>query len=76
MLVAGATGSLGRRVVDRLRQRGVRVRVLSRRAGPSAAAGDAGIEAFRGDVLVPASLAGSCDGVDAVISCLGASLDL
>jgi len=79
VLVAGATGSLGRLVVDRLRGRGVRVRVLSRHAVATDSAGpasDAGIEAFRGDVLDPASLVGSCDGVDAVISCVGASLDL
>jgi len=79
VLVAGATGALGRRVVDHLRRRGVRVRLLSRRAvhaGPPGPSGEAGIEAFRGDVLDPASLVGSCDGVDAVVSCVGASLDL
>jgi uncharacterized protein YbjT (DUF2867 family) len=76
VLVAGATGSLGRHVVDLLRVRGSRVRILSRRDRPEETARDGGIECFRADVLAPATLAGSCDGVDAVVSCLGASLDL
>jgi uncharacterized protein YbjT (DUF2867 family) len=76
VLVAGATGSLGRHVTSLLRVRGVRVRLLSRRDRPEETARDGGIECFRGDVLAPATLAGCCDGVDAVVSCLGASLDL
>jgi uncharacterized protein YbjT (DUF2867 family) len=76
VLVAGATGSLGRHVASLLRARGARVRILSRRDRPEETARDGGIESFRGDVLRPATLAGCCDGVDAVVSCLGASLDL
>jgi uncharacterized protein YbjT (DUF2867 family) len=76
VLVAGATGSLGRHVTSLLRSRGARVRLLSRRDRPEESARDGGIECFRGDVLEPASLTGCCDGVDAVVSCLGASLDL
>jgi uncharacterized protein YbjT (DUF2867 family) len=76
VLVAGATGSLGRHVTSLLRARGSRVRLLSRRDRPEESARDGGIECFRGDVLEPATLAGCCDGVDAVVSCLGASLDL
>lgn len=76
-LVAGATGSLGRRVVAALRGRGVRVRLLSRRDSTTEAlGGDGGIEGVRGDVLSPATLAGCCNDVDAVYSCVGASLDL
>ena len=33
VLVTGGTGALGRHIVDRLRQRGDEVRVLSRRPG-------------------------------------------
>ncbi|MFN2425406.1 MAG: SDR family oxidoreductase [Candidatus Binatia bacterium] len=78
VLVAGATGCLGRHVVRGLRARGARVRMLSRRRAPGTIAmpADDGIEFARGDVLDPASLRGTCDGVDAVISCVGASLDL
>ncbi len=76
VLVAGATGSLGRHVTSLLRTRGSRVRILSRRDRPEETARDGGIECFRGDALAPATLAGSCDGVDAVVSCLGASLDM
>lgn len=78
-LVAGATGSLGRLVVAELLARGETVRVLSRR--PDAArlfdgAGSGRIESARGDVLVSSSLPACVDGVDAVVSCVGASLDL
>jgi len=82
VLVAGATGCLGRHVVTEFVRRGVSVRALSRRAAPggkgNGAANDSipGVEAFRGDVLNPSSLAGCCDGVDAVVSCIGGSLDL
>lgn len=74
VLVAGATGSLGRHVVAVLRERGVRVRILSRRV--QGAQRDEGIEAACGDVLAPETLAGCLTGLDAVISCVGASLDL
>lgn len=49
ILVTGGTGRLGRRVVPALRERGHRVRVLSRRAGPGHVVGDldtgAGVDA-------------------------------
>lgn len=78
VLVAGATGSLGRHVVTELVRRGVAVRALSRRANSNRAGieGPGAVETFRGDVLDPSSLAGCCDGVDAVVSCIGGSLDL
>ena len=40
ILVTGATGTLGRALVDRLRTTGVAVRALSRRAGPGRTVGD------------------------------------
>jgi uncharacterized protein YbjT (DUF2867 family) len=40
ILVTGATGTLGRAVVDRLRQAGAEPRVLSRHAGPGRVVGD------------------------------------
>lgn len=83
VLVAGATGSLGRPVVRELVARGERVRILSRR-GPAGAASAAdafgawaeGVEVARGDVLDPSSLLPACEGVRTVVSCVGASLDL
>jgi uncharacterized protein YbjT (DUF2867 family) len=73
VLVAGASGQLGRHVVEELRGRGYRVRALSRTPARLAARAD---EAVRGDLLDPASLAAACEGVDLVFSCAGASMDL
>lgn len=73
VLVAGASGQLGRHVVSELRRRGYRVRALSRRPERLADLVD---EIVRGDLLDPASLAAACDGVDGVFSCAGASMDL
>jgi uncharacterized protein YbjT (DUF2867 family) len=77
VLVAGATGSLGREIVRVLAARGQRIRVLSRRPdAASAFPGIAGLESARGDVLDRRTLAGACDGVETVLSTVGASLDL
>lgn len=73
VLVAGASGQLGRHVVDELRRRGYRVRALSRQ--PERLAGHAD-EAVRGDLLDPASLRAACEGVDVTFSCAGASMNL
>lgn len=73
VLVAGASGQLGRHVVDELRRRGYRVRALSRRPERLAAAVD---EAVRGDLLDPASLRAACEGVDVTFSCAGSSMNL
>ncbi|MFN3324432.1 MAG: SDR family oxidoreductase [Bryobacteraceae bacterium] len=72
VLVAGATGALGRHVIAVLRRREYRIRCLSRRAqeGPCWA------EMRNADLRDRASLAGVCQGVEAVISCAGASLRL
>lgn len=74
VLVAGASGALGRHVIEELKRCGRRVKVLTRtpeRLGALAEQVDA---VHVGDALVPASLAGLCDGVDEVISSLGASV--
>ncbi|MGW5791419.1 NAD(P)H-binding protein [Saccharopolyspora sp. NPDC003752] len=60
ILVTGATGNLGREVVNRLRTRGVRVRCLSRRPLP-------GVESVRGDLTDPAAVRSALAGVDAVL---------
>jgi uncharacterized protein YbjT (DUF2867 family) len=74
VLVAGASGHLGRHVVRAFRDRGYRVRALSRRDVTAAALG--ADELARGDLLRPDTLPAACAGVDLVFSCAGASLDM
>ena len=74
ILVAGATGTLGRAAVRELKGRGHFVRGLGRwvpllRQLPLD-------ETFEGDLTNPESLEGCCDGIDAVLSCAGASMRL
>ena len=61
VLVTGGTGSLGRRVVDRLRGPGYEVRTLSRSAR--------GAGVVRGDLLTGQGLARALKGVDVLIHC-------
>lgn len=74
VLVAGATGMLGREVAALLRAEGYRVRTLSR--DPARARVLAGLadEIVLGDATNPDSLVGALDGVAAVVSCLGAPM--
>lgn len=72
VLVAGAAGSLGRHVIRELAGRGHRVRALIRR---TLLPGDlAHVATHSADALDPAQLEGCCQDVDAVFSCLGASV--
>jgi uncharacterized protein YbjT (DUF2867 family) len=64
VLVTGATGRVGRLVVDDLLRAGVPVRALTRR--PDQAALPAGVEIVGGDLTVPASLDAALEGVDTV----------
>jgi uncharacterized protein YbjT (DUF2867 family) len=64
ILVVGATGNVGGRVVERLRGAGARVRALVRR--PDVASLPGGVEVAAGDLTSPASLDPALDGVRAV----------
>jgi len=64
ILVTGATGRVGRLVVDELLRAGARVRALTRR--PENAALPAEVEIVAGDFTVPASLDSALDGAEAV----------
>ena len=62
VLVVGATGFVGSRLVDSLYSAGHDVVAFSRSAGQSQFPED--VEIFEGDLGDPSSLAGLCDGVD------------
>jgi len=74
VLVAGATGMLGRQVATALHRAGAKVTSLSR--SPARARALAGIAdtVVLGDATRPDTLRGAFDGVEAVISCLGAPM--
>jgi uncharacterized protein YbjT (DUF2867 family) len=74
VLVAGATGMLGREVVALLHAEGYGVKTLSRDPVRAQALADLADEVVLGDATSPATLAGALDGVDSVISCLGAPM--
>ena len=64
ILVTGATGYIGGRLVPRLRERGYPVRCLARDPGRLAGRGWGEIEAVAGDVLDPETLPAVMVGVD------------
>lgn len=68
VLVVGATGDLGGRVVAALRARGKTVRALVRPDSDAAQLTRDGVEVVRGDMLDPASLVPAMTGVSAVVS--------
>lgn len=79
IVVAGASGYLGRHLVAELANRGQRVRAIVRsrrraeQAGPhgAPAIGDSVAEWREGEITDPAFVAGLCDGADRVVSALG-----
>jgi nucleoside-diphosphate-sugar epimerase len=72
VLVTGASGYVGRRLVARLAERGTPVRALVHR---SQGEFPAGVEAVSGDITDSASLAGACEGVDAVVNLASITAD-
>lgn len=72
VLVAGATGRTGRRVVEQLVAKNYRVRALVRDAAKGSQEFPAGVEVMVADVRDPATLAPAMAGVKYVISAIGA----
>lgn len=68
VLVTGGTGTLGRLVVDRLRDAGRPVRVLSRRHREPVD----GVEMLTGDLRTGAGVADAVAGVEAIVHCASA----
>jgi uncharacterized protein YbjT (DUF2867 family) len=71
VLVAGATGYLGRFVVKAFKAKGYWVRALGRSEAKLAPIKELADELFIGEVTDPGSLDGLCDGIDAVFSSVG-----
>lgn len=69
ILVTGGTGTLGRRVVSRLREAGREVRVLSRHDHEAAD----GIEYVTGDLLAGDGVDSAVDGSDVIVHCAGSN---
>jgi uncharacterized protein YbjT (DUF2867 family) len=67
VLVTGATGFLGRRVVRELLDRGHRVRALVHTPGREALFPQGAVTVHQGSVSRPESLAAACRGADAVV---------
>lgn len=63
ILVTGATGTVGRHVVEQLVQRGHQVRALTRNPDRARAVLPAGVEVAVGDLAAPQSLAPALEGV-------------
>ena len=68
VLVVGATGSLGGKVVDELLKRGKNVRALVRPTSDASRLESRGVEIARGDMLDVDSLVAAMNGADAVIT--------
>ena len=68
VLVVGATGFLGGRVVDALLARGKQVRALVRPSSEAGRLEAKGVEIARGDMMDPDSLMRAMTGADAVIT--------
>jgi uncharacterized protein YbjT (DUF2867 family) len=71
VLVTGATGFVGREVVQELLKRGHEVRALVRRGSLKKLKNEPGVEVFPGDCLHPETVAPAAAGCDAVIHLVG-----
>lgn len=73
ILVCGATGDLGGRIVRLLLADGQQVRALVRPATDAAALQDVGVEVVRGDLREPGTLGQAVAGVDTVVTTANAN---
>ena len=69
VLVVGATGALGRPVVQLLRGRGLAVRALSRHPAQAGDLAELGAEVVAGDLADPNSIKHACTDVTRVLAC-------
>lgn len=76
ILLAGATGAIGRALLPLLREGGYRIRTLSRSTERARALPAAADEVVVADATERAALVGVTSGVDIVVSCLGASVNV
>ncbi|MEZ0374161.1 MAG: SDR family oxidoreductase [Candidatus Sericytochromatia bacterium] len=74
ILLAGASGALGKEVLSVLKAQGHFIRAIGRSRHRLDALSPRPDETFIADALNRQSLAGCCEGIDCVISCLGASV--
>lgn len=74
IVVAGASGTLGREVVAELKHRGYTVRALCRSRAAAQSLQSQADEFFLADALVSDSLYGLCNDTSTIVSCLGASV--
>ncbi len=71
VLIAGATGYLGKFLLKECRQRGYWVRALARSTEKLDDVRDCVDDVFVGEATKPDTLQGLCEGIDVVISALG-----
>jgi uncharacterized protein YbjT (DUF2867 family) len=72
ILVAGATGGVGKRVVKRLQQQGMRVRAIVRDTKRATEILGKNVELVEADITIPETLTPLVtDGIEAVICCTG-----
>ena len=76
ILLAGATGHLGKHIFRELKLKGFEVRVLARSPKKAKSLFPDPEEAVLADATNPHSLEGCCEGVEVVISALGKSVSL
>ena len=69
VLVVGATGAVGRPVVQALLQRQIQVRAVNRHPEQAADLARAGAEVMAADLTDPASLVRACTGMQRVLAC-------
>lgn len=76
ILLAGATGNLGRHYLKAFKQQGYHVRVLARSAQKIQSLSPAPDDVFIADAAQAHALSGCCEGMDVVVSALGKSISL